>query len=115
MNSILLYWCVQESSYAAVVILQVGLCLYSYYLVTKGQALSLPGKGYIFTVANLRHFNKIRYLRDMPPMKIELAQGNRRYLERKVTIILVFSKLSLNPLLNARFKRFYKVNKNQSN
>lgn len=45
----------QENSYVAVVVLQVGLCLYSYYLVTKGQALSLPNNRYIFTVANLRH------------------------------------------------------------
>ena len=82
----------QENSYVAVVILQVGLCLYSYYLVTKGQALSLPNNRYIFTVANLRHIKKIRYLRDVLPMRIELAQGNRRYLGRKVTIILVFSK-----------------------
>jgi len=103
---------VQEISYVAVEIL---LCLYSYYLVTKGQALSLPNNRYIFTVANLRHVKKIRYLRDMLPMRIELAQGNRRYLGRKVTIILMFSKLALNPLLNARFKRFYKVNRNQSN
>nr|DAG75859.1 MAG TPA: hypothetical protein [Caudoviricetes sp.] len=29
----------QENSYVAVVILQGRLCLYSYYLVTKGQAL----------------------------------------------------------------------------
>nr|DAQ72317.1 MAG TPA: hypothetical protein [Caudoviricetes sp.] len=79
MNSILLCWGVQENSYIAVVILQVGLCLYSYYLVTKGQALSLPGKGYIFTVVNLRYIKKISYLRDMLPMRIELAQGNRRY------------------------------------
>nr|DAG81180.1 MAG TPA: hypothetical protein [Caudoviricetes sp.] len=73
-----------ENGYVAVVILQVGLCLYSYYLVTKGQALSLPNNRYIFTVANLRHIKKIRYLRDMPPMRIELAQGNRRYLGRKL-------------------------------
>nr|DAQ25575.1 MAG TPA: hypothetical protein [Caudoviricetes sp.] len=39
MNSNLLCWGAQENSYVAVVILQVGLCLYSYYLVTKGQAL----------------------------------------------------------------------------
>lgn len=106
MNSTLLCWGVQENSYVAVVILRVWLRLYSYYLVTKGQALSLPGKGYIFTVANLRHFKKIRYLRDMPPMRIELAQGNRRYLERKVTIILVFSKLALNTLLALRAAAF---------
>ncbi|WKW35321.1 hypothetical protein [Escherichia phage M01] len=88
-----------ENGYVAVVILQVGLCLYSYYLVTKGQALSLPNNRYIFTVANLRHFKKIRYLRDMLPMRIELAQGNRRYLGRKVTIILECSvSLSLNTL-----------------
>lgn len=68
----------QEISCVADGILQVGLCLYSYYLVTKGQALSLPGKGYIFTVANLRHVKKIRYLRDMLPMRIEFAQGNLR-------------------------------------
>ncbi|UCR96576.1 hypothetical protein [Escherichia phage 590B] len=48
----------QDISYVAVVILQVGLCLYSYYLVTKGQALSLPNNRYIFTVANLRHIKK---------------------------------------------------------
>ncbi|WWE96479.1 hypothetical protein WI0192307A01_CDS0032 [Salmonella phage VT223] len=28
-------------------VLQPGLCLYSYYLVTKGQALSLPTNRYI--------------------------------------------------------------------
>lgn len=106
----------QENSYVAVGILQVGLCLYSYYFVTKGQALSLPGKGYIFTVANLRHIKKIRYLRDMPPMRIELAQGNRRYLGRKVTIILMFSKLPPNTSRWALvFGGFYKVNRNQSN
>lgn len=96
----------QEISYVAVVILQVWLCLYSYYLVTKGQALSLPNNRYIFTVANLRHIKKIRYLRDMPMMRIELAQGNRRYLGRKVTIIPMFSKLSLNTLLALRAAAF---------
>uniref|UniRef100_A0AAU8GBX8 Uncharacterized protein n=2 Tax=unclassified Jerseyvirus TaxID=2025810 RepID=A0AAU8GBX8_9CAUD len=30
MNSILLCWGMQENSYVAVVVLQVGLCLYSY-------------------------------------------------------------------------------------
>ena len=105
-----------ENGYVAVVILQVGLCLYSYYLVTKGQALSLPNNRYIFTVANLRHFKKIRYLRYIPPMGIELAQGNRRYLGRKVTIIRMFSKLPPNTSRWALvFGGFYKVNRNQSN
>ncbi len=105
----------QENSYAAVVILRGGLCLYSYYLVTKGRALSPPNNRYIFTVANLRHIKKIRYLRDMLPVRIELAHGDRRYLGRKVTIILVFSKPVFNPLLDARVKHSYKVNRNQSN
>ena len=105
----------QEKSYVAVVVLSKLLCLYSYYLVTKGQALSLPNNRYIFTVANLRHFKKIRYLRNMLPMRIELAQGNLRYLGRKVTIIHMFSKPVFNPLLGARVKHSYKVNRNQSN
>ena len=96
----------QENSYVAVVILQGRLCLYSFYLVTKGQALSLPNNRYIFTVANLRHIKKIRYLIDMPPMRIELAQGKWRYLGRKITIILMFSKLSLNTLLALRAAAF---------
>lgn len=95
-----------RDSYVAVVILRVWLCLYSYYLVTKGQALSLPNNRYIFTVANLRHIKKIIYLRDMLPMRIELAQGKRRYLGRKVTIIHMFSKLSLNTLLALRAAAF---------
>nr|DAN86860.1 MAG TPA: hypothetical protein [Caudoviricetes sp.] len=48
-------------------------------------------------------------------MRIELAQGNRRYLGSKVTIILMFSKPVFNPLLDARVKHSYKVNRNQSN
>nr|DAN86859.1 MAG TPA: hypothetical protein [Caudoviricetes sp.] len=35
------------------------MCLYSFYLVTKGQALSLPNNRYIFTVANLRHITVV--------------------------------------------------------
>ena len=76
----------------------------------------MPNNRYIFTVANLRHIKKIRYLRDMLPMGIELAQGNLRYLGRKVTVIHMFSKLPPNTSrLALVFGGFYKVNKNQSN
>nr|DAE48249.1 MAG TPA: hypothetical protein [Caudoviricetes sp.] len=55
----------------------------------------------------------------MLPMRIELAQGNRRYLGREVTIIHMFSNLPLNTSL-ALVRRcvssgYYKVNRNQSN